>query len=153
MGKRLSVPFHAQIDTGYCLAACAQMVLAYQGLNVTQEHLARLLSVKPGLGTPTFQIKRLTELSIKVIYEEGDLDTLQKWVRQNYPVIVFVQAGELSHWSGEFFQHAIVVIEVEPDVIWSLDPDMSAEPVSVTVDEFLLAWMEMDYLYAVLDVA
>ena len=153
MGKRLSVPFHAQIDTGYCLAACAQMVLAYQGLTFTQEYLAQLLAIKPRLGTPTFQVKRLTTLAVKVIYEEGDLETVRDWGKQNHPVIAFVQAGELSHWSGEWFQHAVVVIGVELDAIWLLDPDMSAEPVSVTADEFLLAWMEMDYLYAVLIVS
>jgi len=152
MVKRLSVPFHRQIDTGYCLAACAQMVLEYQGLNFAQEYLAQLLVVKPGLGTPTFQIQRLTILPIKVIYEEGDLNTLQEWVRQNYPVITFVQAGELFHWSGELFQHAVVVIGVEQDGLWLLDPDMTAEPVSVAVDEFMLAWVEMGYLYAVLTV-
>ncbi|WP_374689395.1 C39 family peptidase, partial [Promineifilum sp.] len=50
MPKPLPVPFHAQSKQGYCLAACAQMVLAYYGQARDQERLAAQLKVEPYLG-------------------------------------------------------------------------------------------------------
>jgi hypothetical protein len=48
----LDVPYHPQVDDGYCLPACVQMVLAYLGLPSTQEHLAReaVPCLRPGSG-------------------------------------------------------------------------------------------------------
>jgi hypothetical protein len=37
-------------------------------------------------------------------------------------------------------------------MVWLLDPDVDAAPIAVPVDEFMLAWSGMDYLYAVVSV-
>lgn len=62
-----------------------------------------------------------------------------------------IQAGELSHWSGEYFQHAVVVIGHDASQVWILDPAAKPESIAVSVDEFLLAWSEMDNRYAALE--
>ena len=72
---------------------------------------------------------------------------LENLLAQQIPVIVFIQAGELAHWIGEKFQHAVVVIGIENDIVWIIDPAISSST-SVSVDEFLLAWSEMDYRFA-----
>lgn len=150
MAQPLPVPFYKQQAVGYCLPACAQMVLAYQGISHSQDELARESNLKPGLGTPTRNIQRLSSPEIKVVYEEGTLEQVQTWLGMGIPVIAFVQAGELSHWRDESFQHAVVIIGLEKDMVWLLDPDTNGNPIAIPTNELMLAWSGMDYLYAVL---
>jgi hypothetical protein len=63
----LDVPYHPQVDDGYCLPACVQMVLAYLGLPSTQEHLARELDVRPPLGAPASNVTRLSPSTISEV--------------------------------------------------------------------------------------
>ncbi|MBN1874412.1 MAG: C39 family peptidase [Anaerolineae bacterium] len=49
LAKPLDVPYYPQLDDGYCLPACVQMVLSYIGLPVKQRPLARDLGVRPPL--------------------------------------------------------------------------------------------------------
>jgi hypothetical protein len=56
MAQPLSVPFHRQKAAGYCLPACAQMVLAYQQVSYTQEELAQQLGLIEAFGVPTRSI-------------------------------------------------------------------------------------------------
>lgn len=150
MAQPLPVPFYKQQAVGYCLPACAQMVLAYQGISHSQDELARESNLKPGLGTPTRNIQRLASPEIKVVYEEGTLEQVQTWLGMGIPVIAFVQAGELSYWQDESFQHAVVIIGLEKDMAWLLDPDTNGNPIAIPTNELMLAWSGMDYLYAVL---
>ena len=152
MAKHLAVPYYPQKGDGYCLAACAQMVLAYQNIVNTQTYLAQIIRVRPSLGTATRHIQRLSSKNITVIYEAGTISDLHNWVIRSVPVIVFVQVGELSYSLGEFFQHAVVVVGFTEEFLWLLDPEMTKDPIQVAVDEFMLAWGEMDYLYAVIKV-
>ena len=43
MAKPLPVPFFKQNETGYCLTACVQMVLAFQDISRSQDVLAKQL--------------------------------------------------------------------------------------------------------------
>lgn len=104
------------------------------------------------MGAPTRNIRRMTSKEISVIYEEGTLTHIKHHLESGKPIIAFVQAGELTYWQSETFQHAVVVIGYDDGVVWILDPDGEADPISVTEDEFMLAWIGMDYLYAVLSV-
>lgn len=150
MPKPLPIPYHAQISSGYCLAACAQMAMDYLGVIRSQEHLARLLKTVPFVGAPARNIRLLASQEVAVVFEEGTLDELGHWLRQSVPVIAFIQAGELPYWQGEQFQHTVIVTGIDDDLVQLLDPDVGPGQISVPVDEFLLAWDEIDNLYAVL---
>ena len=152
MANYLPVPYYKQNKVGYCLAACAQMVLDFQGVSRSQDILASQLQMKPSLGIPTRNIQLLASREARVVYEEGLIADLQRWLAIGKPVIAFVQAGEFSHWRGEFFQHAVVVIGIADQIVWLLDPDKDETPLAVSEDEFMLAWLGMDYLYAVISV-
>ena len=126
------------------------MVLAYQQIDRSQADLATELKVRASLGTPTRSVLDLASEQLRVVYGEGIEATLQKWLALSLPVIVFVQAGELSYWQGELFQHAVVVVGLVGNTVWLLDPDMDETAIAVDLDEFMLAWLGMDYLYAVI---
>ena len=150
MPQPLPVPYYPQINPGYCLVACAQMVMDYLGLAQSQESLAGLLKIVPFVGAPARNIRLLASEKVAVTFEVGTLDRLSDWLRQDLPVIAFVQAGELPHWRGEQFQHTVVITGINDDLIWFLDPDAGPEQISIPTAEFLLAWDELDNLYAVL---
>ena len=149
MPQSLSIPFHPQIADGYCLAACAQMVLHYWGIQQDQADLAQQLGVRRDVGTPASHIRQLANPDLAVHYDSGDWETIQITLTQGVPLIAMVQAGELSHWQGESFQHALVVSGFDEVNVWLLDPAVSMTPIIASIDEFMLAWGEMDYRYAV----
>ncbi|MBE7557302.1 MAG: C39 family peptidase [Anaerolineales bacterium] len=150
MAANLPLPHKPQQGDGYCLPACAQMVLAYLGISRTQDALAKTLGLNPPFGTRHSNIKKLASAKIKVTYEAGDLATIRHWIEQGTPVIVFVQAGDLPHWSGQHFQHAVVVVGVEGQRVYLMDPALDEGSTPVEEEAFMLAWSWFDYYYATL---
>ena len=149
MPQPLSLPHKRQIADGYCLAACAEMVLAYWGVAIAQESLANLLGIIAHLGAPASRIMRLEAHGMKVACGVGEWELLHHWLKKQVPLVTAIQAGELAHWQGDSFQHAIVVVGVDETAVYLLDPASEIAPLRVDLDEFLLAWGEMNYWYAV----
>jgi ABC-type bacteriocin/lantibiotic exporter with double-glycine peptidase domain len=150
MDKILPVTHHRQEADGYCLPACAQMVLDYLGFPRSQETLAHQLGLRPPLGVPAPNIKNLNSSDLAVIYESGTLDIVQKWLGEKKPVIVFVQAGELPYWFGHRFQHAVLVVGLDEQQVYLLDPAVEDEATAVSRGDFMLAWDEMDNALAII---
>jgi ABC-type bacteriocin/lantibiotic exporter with double-glycine peptidase domain len=150
MDKVLPVTHHRQKADGYCLPACAQMVLDYLGFPRSQEVLAHQLGLRPSLGVPAPHIKNLNSPDLAVVYESGTLDTVQKWLDETTPVIVFVQAGELPSWFGHRFQHAVLVVGLDEEQVYLLDPAVEGGVTAVSRGDFMLAWDEMDNALAVI---
>ena len=146
----LNVPHHPQESDGYCLPACVQMVLDYLGIPYAQEQLARELSVRPPLGAPASNVLRLRSDVLDVTFTSGNLSDLRTQLAQGSPPIVFVQAGELPHWQSHISQHAVVVVGLDEQTVQILDPAANSSPIPVPIGDFLLAWSELDYIYAVL---
>jgi hypothetical protein len=66
------------------------------------------------------------------------------------PIIVFVNTVQLkSYWTSATY-HAVVVIGLDAEVVYLCDPYFADFPKEVPRDEFLLAWLEQDYWYAVI---
>ena len=150
MANILLVPHYPQKADGYCLAACAQMALAHLGVFRSQDDLAREMGLRPPFGAPAFNIIRLQSADLAVTYASGTLQDLAQQLAQAVPVIAFVQAGELAHWHGHRSQHAVVIVGLDADTLYLLDPAAEAEPIPVSIGEWLLAWEEMDCLCATL---
>lgn len=127
------------------------MVLNFLSIQADQVELARQLGVKAGVGAPASRIVRLATDDIVIKYEVGEWATVQPVLAQNVPLIAMIQAGELPHWRGESFQHAVIIIGYDATQVWLLDPAVtSPDAIMVSIDEFMLAWGEMDYRYAVI---
>ncbi|MBE7529785.1 MAG: hypothetical protein HND44_15260 [Chloroflexi bacterium] len=91
MHKRLAVPHRLQFETGYCLPACVEMVLAYWGMEAKQKSLARKLKTIPGVGTPGPRVQSLASKSLRVTYGEGQLVDLTQAIAADIPPIVLVR--------------------------------------------------------------
>jgi len=120
------------------------MVLHYWGI------LTEQMGVIPDIGVPASRITRLASREITPIYDIGEWELLIAWLDRRVPVIAMVQAGEFAHWQGAEFAHAVVLVGYDEEQVWLMDPAALPEPMSVSIDEFMLAWGELDYRYAVL---
>lgn len=149
MPNILKTPFFRQETEAGCLPACAQMSLSHIGIHCSQSDLVRWMDVHPVVGAPGSRITRLRRLGVEVVYQAGDLDPILHWLEQGYPVIVFVQVRELLYWSGHQAQHALLVVGMGEMNVYALDPAQDAQGVTILRDDFMLAWDEMDNVYAV----
>ncbi len=143
-----TIPYHKQLDDGYCLPACAQMVFAYWDIARSQKTIGEQLGMRLPLGVPASRIQRIASSSLAVIYATGYLDTLAENIKVDIPVIAFIQAGELPHWFGHRFQHAILVVGLDERFVYILDPAVDKQVIAVPEGDFMLAWGEMEYAYA-----
>jgi ABC-type bacteriocin/lantibiotic exporter with double-glycine peptidase domain len=126
------------------------MVLDYLGIARSQDELARLMGVVIPIGVPSSRIKKLQTLGLTVIYQDGTIDDIRHWLEQDRPVVVFLLMSELPHWRGEELQHAVVVIGMDEQTVYLLDPALESGPTPTPIGDFWLAWDEMDNRYAVL---
>lgn len=109
MSDPSSLPHFQQSSEGYCLPACARMVLASIGLNLTEAEIGTILGTR-SFGTPTFAITRLDQLGVQVTYREWSVQELVSKLNELIPVIVFVRTAFLDYWTTDV-AHAIVVID------------------------------------------
>lgn len=147
MSRILSIPHKVQLADGYCLPACAQMVLAYWGEERDQKKLARQLQTIDGAGTPGSRLTRLAERRIEVIYRSGELTDLQQAITQAIPPIALVRTADLLYWGDLDFAHAVVVVGIDQKSVLLHDPGQTQAPLTVELGNFALAWEGMGNLY------
>ncbi len=132
-----------------CLAACVDMVLNYLNAPTNYQRLLRTLRVNEQAGTPFPNIQRLERLGVTVVFRQGSLAQLYKFLQNGWPVIVPVKTRELPQWE-EDTDHAVVVVGMDEENIYLNDPAFARAPTPVTHGDFDLAWLERDEYYAVL---
>ena len=142
----LPVPHRLQEEDAGCLAACAQMVLAYLGIRQTQAALNRLLGLT-SIGTSYSNIRRLTALGVGVTLAYGAEEELRAAIERATPPIVFVKTGDLPYWHDNT-SHAVVLTGYDDEAVYLNDPAFVANPQRVSWDDFMLAWDELDNSYA-----
>jgi len=132
-----------------CVAACAKMVLDYIGQPVNYDRLLRLLQIDPEYGTAARNIVRLSELGVDVLYARGTLDDIRGHLAANRPCIAFVNTSELPYWK-ERTGHAVVVVGIDDEMVYLNDPAFANAPQVASHGDFLLAWLEMEEYYAII---
>lgn len=135
---------------GDCLVACATMVLTYLGRPMPYNRLLKTLRVQPGVGATFSNLQALARLNIAVLYEQGTLLDLHRFLANGWPCIVPVKSGELPYWENIDTDHAVVVVGMESASIYLNDPAFATAPFQVSLGDFDLAWFEREQVYAVL---
>jgi uncharacterized protein YvpB len=133
------------------LPACAQMALAYLGISRSQEELARILGVFEDFGAPASHLLKLRSRHIQVEFAtEGNISELRHWLGRQIPIIAFVNTSSLAYWQGQVAQHAVLLVGMDEQTIYLLDPAKTQKVVTIAIDEFMLAWDEMEFAFAVI---
>jgi len=145
----LSVEHVQQHQDGECLAACAAMLLNFAGISISYKRLLKVLEIEPGLGTPSFKIRNLLRLGIKVDYRQGLIEDLRNHLQLGQPCIVFLRTGDLPYWHRSI-EHAVVLVGIDDEHVYLNDPAVVLSPMQVSLGDFDLAWLERDEMYAVL---
>lgn len=144
--RLLNLPHSLQEDEAGCLAACAQMVLRHLGMSQTQTSLNNLLGLT-SIGIPYSNLRRLADFHLTVIIQVGDESDVRSAIDQNQPIIAFVMTDDLPYWVDNT-SHAVVVVGYDETSVMLNDPAFAAAPQSVAWNDFLLAWSEHDFTYA-----
>ncbi len=144
----LPVPHYKQSRDGRCLPACARMILSYLGQDFDEDQLARLLQAR-SFGTVAGNIRLLNQLGYTVAFEQGTESDLQRHLSQGRPCLIFLKTENLPHWKVED-AHAVVLVGMVGETVQINDPAFDSAPQSVSLPDFLLAWSEFDYTYAVI---
>lgn len=148
MAQRLRIEHHRQEEVAGCLAACTQMTLQFIGILKSQQEINRQLGLT-SVGVPSSHIQRLSGPSISIFYGAGDEQTLRASIDRGSPPIVFLATGDLPYWKVNL-RHAVVVAGYDQDEILLYDPAFADYPKHVKWGDFLLAWSEFDYYYALI---
>jgi len=137
------IPLHhfQQSADGYCLSACVRMVLAYLGLERSEDEVSQVLGAQE-FGTPSFAVRRLMAWGLQTTYREWSISHLLAVLGSGQPVILFVRTGFLDYWQRDV-AHAVVVVGARADQqFWLHDPALPTGPRGVSWDGFLAAWAE-----------
>jgi ABC-type bacteriocin/lantibiotic exporter with double-glycine peptidase domain len=145
----LPIEHRVQEEEFGCLAACAQMLLAAAGLTVSQHGLNRLLDLRTG-GVPYSRLQRLTKYNINIALAAGDESQLRQVLDQRFAPIIFVHTSQLTSYWTVPTRHAIVVVGYDETNFYLNDPAFPDAPQAVSIDELILAWLEFDYMYALI---
>ncbi|MBI4670216.1 MAG: C39 family peptidase [Chloroflexi bacterium] len=145
----LPVSHRSQLQSADCLAACAAMVLDYLDVSFDYDDLLDLLRITP-FGAKFQNLVYLESLGVKVLTARGELETLATHLKRGVPPIAFVKTAELSYWD-EANNHAVVIIGIEGRQVFVNDPAFADAPKRIWVDEFMLAWMDMDQFYGLIE--
>ena len=142
----IPVPHRRQHSSSDCLGACAYMVLEHLAQHPIYDDLLKVLDIGP-IGAPRRNIVRLGSRNISVVYREATVAILLDLLQQGLPVIVFVDTGELPYWSSAT-NHAVVGADAEQLLV--NDPAYPEAPIAVSIGDFELAWLNCEYMCAVI---
>jgi ABC-type bacteriocin/lantibiotic exporter with double-glycine peptidase domain len=145
----LPIEYQVQEEEFGCLAACAQMVLGAAGLTVSQNELNRLLNLRTG-GVPYSRLQRLTKYKVNISLAPGDESQLRHALDQGIAPIIFVHTSQLTSYWTVPTRHAVVVVGYDDLHFYLNDPAFPDAPKQVPIDELMLAWLEFDYMYALI---
>ncbi len=107
-------------------------------------NVPHLRQVKPGWCLPAC-------VAMVAAYWQQPLlqDDIAHWLAQQVPCILFVRTSELPYWKVDT-PHTVVLAGLESESAHLIDPDYAVAPVTVLLNDLILAWSHSDYTYAVM---
>jgi predicted double-glycine peptidase len=121
------------------------MLLAYYGVEKTEDELATLCGTDPTLGTDDAGLKRAAEhLGFKVeIHNECTFVDLQAWLDKKVPVIVNWFSGGRNDYTESAVPdgHFSVMVGLDEEYIYLQDPELGKGR-RIARDDFLRVWFD-----------
>lgn len=146
----LPVEHFSQSDDGYCLPACAQMVLQYYGRRLSEQYFVDLFQATAPAGAIFSYGMRLERLGYRVTFGSLTEAELRSTLNRGIPLICRLWTVMLDHWMGEETPHVAVVVGYDERYVYLNDPAFPTAPQPVLWDGFLAAWVEYDQMAAII---
>jgi ABC-type bacteriocin/lantibiotic exporter with double-glycine peptidase domain len=125
------------------------MVLAFYGEQRSELELRRLLKTRVTGTSPAAVMMRLPDIGFQAHVLEASRYLLRRHVESGAPCIAHVWTAALPHWS-ESVVHAVVVTDMDDDVVWVNDPVLASGPTTVAQTAFSAAWAATDHTLIVI---
>jgi predicted double-glycine peptidase len=133
-----------------CGPASLKMVLAYYGVEKTEQELAQLAGTDPDLGTSDKDIKRAAEsLGFTVdIKNNSTFEDIQTWLDKKVPVIVnWFTRGRTDYGDSAVPDgHYSVVVGLDEEYIYLQDPEIGKIR-KIARDDFMKVWFDFTGKY------
>jgi predicted double-glycine peptidase len=138
-------PFQETLHASMCGPASLKMVLAYYGVEKTEQELAVLAGTDVKLGTSAEGIQKAAEgLGFHVeIKNNSSLPDMQTWLDKKVPVIVdWFTRGRSDYPDAEMADgHYSVVVGLDEKCIYLQDPEIGNLR-TIPRDDFLRVWFD-----------
>ncbi len=133
-----------------CGPASLKMVLAYWGVDKTEEELAQLCGTDRDLGTTDEGIKKAVEqLGFTAeIHNNSSFDDIHAWLDKKIPVIVnWFTRGRTDYDESEVPDgHLSVVVGLDGENIYMQDPEIGKLR-TLDRDDFMRVWFDFKPAY------
>lgn len=138
-------PFQETLHASMCGPASLKMVLAYYGVERTEEELAELCKTDPDLGTSAENIQEATEslgFTVK-IKNNSTFEDIQAWLDKKVPVIVnWFTRGRIDYPESDVPDgHLSVVVGLDEQYIYLQDPELGKLR-KIPRDDFMKVWFD-----------
>lgn len=152
-GRELAVPDVRQATDYTCSASALQAVLAYYGVEMREDVLARELGATPEDGAPPEAIVRVAVAHglYAAKREHMTVDDLAAEIARSNPVIVEIQAwsdAPRTSWADDWDDgHYAILIAVDGDRLVFEDPSVLGSRSVLSRREFEERWHDIDAGY------
>ncbi|MEX1997442.1 MAG: C39 family peptidase [Candidatus Andersenbacteria bacterium] len=138
-------PFQETLHASMCGPASLKMVLAYYGIEKTEQELAQLAGTDSDLGTSAEGIKEAAEsfgFTVEV-KNNGTFEDIQTWLDKKAPVIVnWFTRGRIDYPESDVPDgHLSVVVGLDDEYIYLQDPEIGKLR-KIARDDFMKVWFD-----------
>lgn len=137
--------FQEKLNAGYCGPAVLKMMLAYYGIEKTEEELAQLAGTNKETGTDDKALQRVLEsFGLKVeIKSEASFEDIQGWLDKEVPVVVdwFTRGRADYPDSAVADGHYSIVVGLDADFTYLQDPEIGALR-KLARGDFMKVWFD-----------
>jgi len=151
MKRMLSIePFQETLGSGMCGPASLKIVLAYHGVEKTEQEVASLCGTKKSLGTDDKGLKKAAEsLGFKVkIKNKSTFSDIERWLDRGVPVIVnWFTRGRIDYADSVVADgHYSVVAGLDDTYIYLQDPELGTIR-KIDREDFMTVWFDFSGRY------
>jgi ABC-type bacteriocin/lantibiotic exporter with double-glycine peptidase domain len=143
-------PFQETLNASMCGPASLKIVLAYYGIEKTEQELAELCETKLDLGTDNQGLTRVAEqLGFKVeIKNESTFEDIEYWLDRKVPVIVnWLTRGRMDYTDSNVPDgHYSVVAGLDDAYIYLQDPEIGSMR-KIEREDFMTVWFDFTGKY------
>ncbi|CAL7962947.1 exported hypothetical protein [Gammaproteobacteria bacterium] len=154
-GKLIYVPLIRQFSDYDCGVVAAQSILAYYGLEVSEDKLMEILGTTQEDGTNRKEIIKYAEEQKFVVEERFDvtIDQLKQLLNNNLPIMIPIQAWPhgncidlpFDEWKNEWnYGHWVVATGYDDKNIYFMDPSTLGNYTLIPIKEFEARWHDQD---------